>query len=47
MLWIILILWFVFAITCAVFEEKTERGLFGFLLLLSIPIMFYIPLFLK
>ena len=47
MLWIILILWLIFAITCATLAEKTENEFFGFLLLLSIPIMFYIPLFLK
>ena len=45
MLWIIFIIWVVFAITCAVLAEKTENELFGFVFLLSLPMMFYVPFF--
>ena len=44
MLTIIFIVWFVFAITCAVLNERTENEIFGFLFLISLPIMFYVPL---
>ena len=45
MLWIIFIIWVVFAITCAILAEKTENELFGFVFLLSLPMMFYVPFF--
>ena len=47
MLLIIFILWAVFAITCGYFEEKRHSGIFAFLFFLSLPIIFYVPLFLK
>ena len=43
-LWIVYIIWIVFAITCAVLVEY-EYDVFGFLFLLSIPLMFYVPFF--
>ena len=45
MLWIIFIIWVVFAITCAILAEITENELFGFIFLLSLPMMFYVPFF--
>ena len=47
MLWIICIIWILFAITCVIMEKKSENQFFTFLFLLSLPIIFYIPLFLK
>lgn len=46
MLTIIFIIWFVFGITCAILADVYEREFFGFLFLISLPIMFYVPLFL-
>ena len=46
MLTIIFIVWVIFAITCAILAEYFEKEFFGFLFLISLPIMFYIPLFL-
>lgn len=46
MLWIIFTLWVLFAITCAILTEYAEHEFFGFLFLLSLPIMFYVPFFL-
>ena len=43
MLWIIFILWCLFALTCVILVEVYEREFFGFLFLLSLPIMFYVP----
>ena len=43
MLWIIFALWVIFAITCVILVEVCEREFFGFLFLLSLPIMFYVP----
>ena len=47
MIWIIFIIWSVFALACGVMENKSQNGVFGFLFLLSLVIMFYVPLFLK
>ena len=47
MLAIVFVVWFVFAITCGVLVEKFEHEIFGFLFFLSLPIIFYLPLFLK
>ena len=47
MLWIIFTIWVLFVITCVIMEKKTENQFFTFLFLISLPIMFYIPLFLK
>ena len=43
MLTIIFIIWVVFAITCAILVEIYEHEFFGFLFLISLPIMFYAP----
>ena len=43
MLWTIFVLWVIFAITCAVLADVYEREFFGFLFLLSLPLMFYVP----
>ena len=42
-LWIIFILWVIFALTCVILVEVYEREFFGFLFLLSLPLMFYVP----
>ena len=47
MLAIVFTIWFVFVITCVVLEKKSENEIFTFLFLLSLPIIFYMPLFLK
>ena len=44
---VIFLIWFVFALACAIIAEKSENEIFGFFFLISIPIIFYIPLFLK
>ena len=43
MLWIIFALWVVFAITCVILVEVYEHEFFGFLFILSLPFMFYVP----
>ena len=43
MLWIIFVLWVIFAITCAVLVDVYEYEFFGFLFLLSLPLIFYVP----
>jgi hypothetical protein len=43
MLWIIFILWVIFAITCIILTEVYECEFFGFLFILSLPLMFYVP----
>lgn len=43
MLWIIFTIWVIFAFTCAVLAEIYEHEFFGFLFLLSLPFMFYVP----
>jgi hypothetical protein len=43
MLWVIYMVWVVFAIVCAVLVEVYEHEFFMFLLLLSLPLMFYVP----
>ena len=43
MLWIIFILWCIFALTCVILVEVYEHEFFGFLFLLSLPFMFYVP----
>ena len=47
MLWVIFTIWVLFVIVCGIMENKTENQFFTFLFLISLPIMFYIPLFLK
>ena len=46
MLWIIFTIWVMFGVACAILAEYFEREIFGFCFLLSLPIMFYLPLFL-
>ena len=43
MLWIIFVLWVIFAITCVILVEIYGHEFFGFLFLLSLPLMFYVP----
>ena len=43
MLWIIFILWVIFAIACVILVEVYEREFFGVLFILSLPLMFYVP----
>jgi len=43
MIWIVFIIWVVFTLICAVMENKTNKGFYMFMILVSIPIMFYIP----
>ena len=43
MIWIVFIIWLVFALVCTIAEEKTHKGLFMVLLLISIVVMFYVP----
>lgn len=48
MLWIITIIWIVLMITCAVLNIHTKNEIYTFILLISMPIMFYLPfLFIK
>ena len=44
MIWIIFVIWFIFAIACGIMEKKTENGFYIFLFFISLPIMFYLPL---
>ena len=43
MIWVIFTVWVLFAITCAILADFFECEFFGFLFLISLPIMFYIP----
>ena len=47
MIWVIFTIWAIFVITCGIMENKRQNGFFGFLIFLTFPIMFYLPLFLK
>lgn len=47
MIWAIFTIWAIVGITCGIITEKTQNDFFGFLFLLSVPFMFYLPLFLK
>ena len=47
MLWLIFTIWVIFAIFCGILAELTEKEVFSFLFLVSIPIIFYVPMFLK
>lgn len=44
-LWIIFAIWVVFALGCVIAAEITENEIFGFALIISMPLMFYIPFF--
>lgn len=43
MIWLIFVIWSVFAIVCAIVENRTKSYVPMFLFLISIPIMFYVP----
>ena len=43
MIWIVFIIWVVFTLVCTVMENKTNKGFYLFMILISIPIMFYVP----
>lgn len=43
MIWIIYTIWVIFITVCVIIENRTENGIGMFLLLVSLPIMFYIP----
>lgn len=45
MLWVIFTIWFIIAFACAVLVETTGKEFFGFIFLISLPIIFYIPFF--
>lgn len=49
MIWIIYIIWLIFSIHCVIAVENSTPYLSGWLWLwfISLPIMFYLPLFLK
>ena len=47
MIWTIFTIWAIVGIACGIIAEKTEKDFLGFLFLLSVPFMFYLPLFLK
>ena len=47
MLWTIFTIWVIFAIACVILVEEYEHEFFGFLFLMSLPIMFYVPFILK
>ena len=44
-LWIIFAIWVIFALGCVILAETTENEIFGFALIISMPLMFYIPFF--
>ena len=46
MIWVIFTIWAILSIACGILAEKTKNDFFGFLFLVSVPIMFYAPLFL-
>ena len=43
MIWMIFVIWFVFAITCGIMEKKTDNQFYMFLFFVSLPVMFYMP----
>lgn len=43
MIWVIYLIWVVFALVCVIAENITGLDFFEFLLLISIPLMFYVP----
>jgi len=43
MLGLIFVLWMVFVTVCAVMEKKTRNEFYMVLILISVPIMFYVP----
>ena len=47
MFWFIFTVWAIFSIICGILSEKYHKDFFGFLFLISIPIILYLPLFLQ
>ena len=48
MLWIITIIWIVLILACAILNIHTKNEIYMFIMLISMPIMFYLPfLFIK
>ena len=47
MIWVVFTIWAILAIVCGIMAEKTKKDFFGFLFLISVLVMFYVPLFLK
>ena len=45
MLWVIFTIWFIIAFACAALAEITGKDIFGFIFLISLLIIFYIPFF--
>lgn len=43
MLGLIFVLWMIFVTVCAVIENKTKDEFYMFLILVSVPLMFYVP----
>ena len=43
MLGLIYVLWIIFATVCAVMENKTKDEFYMFLILISVPLMLYVP----
>ena len=43
MLWVIFTVWVIFGFVCTILAEYFEHEFFGFLFLLSLPLMFYVP----
>jgi len=43
MIWIVFIIWVIFTFVCTVMENKTNKGFYLFMILISIPVMFYVP----
>jgi len=44
-LWIIFIIWLIFAIACGILTETTGNELFSVMFIITLPIMFYVPFF--
>lgn len=47
MMTLILIIWLIFVIACVILDKKSENDFFTFLFIASLPIIIYLPLFLK
>ena len=47
MLWVIFTIWFIIAFACAALAEITGKDIFGFIFLISLLIIFYIPFFIQ
>ena len=47
MLWIIFTVWFILGGISLYLGERTKNIIFGIIYMVSLPIMFYVPFFLK